>query len=96
MTPITDRQRNRARKLLDAAERSLRSLCEERLNLDSETRHATERAVDSILLAHSKLSNQPPDFPGNNKKGNHYGSTIRTCLHPETSKPDPPLWGASG
>ena len=59
MTPITDKQRNRARSLLDAAERSLRILCEERLNLDSETRHAVEHAVDSILLAHSKLSEQP-------------------------------------
>ena len=74
MTPITDGQRHRARSLLDAAESSLRLLCEERLNLDGETRHAAERAVDSILLAHSKLSTQPPAFPGNNKKGNHYGS----------------------
>ena len=69
MTPITDDQRNRARSLLDAAESSLRLLCEERLNLDGETRHAAEHAVDFILLAHSKLSNQPPAIPGNKSKG---------------------------
>ena len=58
MTPISNKQRRRATTLLNKAETILRMATEERLNLDSETRHAIERGVDRILLAQSKLSEQ--------------------------------------
>ena len=59
MTPISNKQRRRATALLNKAETLLRIATEERLNLDPETRHAIERGVDRILLAQSKLSEQP-------------------------------------
>jgi len=59
MTPISNKQRRRATTLLNKAETILRMATEERLNLDSETRHAIERGVDRILLAQSKLTEQP-------------------------------------
>lgn len=58
-TPISLTQRHRARKLLDQVEIALRTLFEERLNLDSATRDHAERAVDKILSAHAALSEQP-------------------------------------
>ena len=59
MTPISNKQRRRATTLLNKAEILLRTATEERLNLDFETRHAIERGIDRILLAQSKLSEQP-------------------------------------
>jgi hypothetical protein len=59
MTPISNKQRRRVTTLLNNAEILLRTATEERLNLGSETRHAIERGVDRILLAQTKLSEQP-------------------------------------
>ena len=59
MTPISKKQRRRANTLLNNAETLLRTVTEERLNLDCETRDAIERGVDRILLAQTRLSEQP-------------------------------------
>jgi hypothetical protein len=59
MTPITDKQRARAKALLTKAELALNALTEERLNLDMQTRDAINRARDEIGAAYSALVEQP-------------------------------------
>jgi hypothetical protein len=59
MTPITDNQRNQARSLLLSAERALKTLTEERLNLDMQTRDAADRELDAIGAAYYALIEQP-------------------------------------
>lgn len=60
MLPISGDQRRRVETLLDTAERALRQLTAERLNLDSLTRSEINLAVDHLLMAHSLLAEQPP------------------------------------
>lgn len=62
MTPISREQRRRVQKLLDDAESALRLACEERLNLDQDTRRHICAAVDCILAAYGSLAEQPTAF----------------------------------
>ena len=56
---ISIQQRNRALDLLEGAEQNLRRATEEQLNLSNRTRDSINRAIDAVLLAQSRLDEQP-------------------------------------
>lgn len=58
-TPIQQKQRVRARKLLNDAANALADLRNERLNLGKETREAINEATTQVSNAQSELDAQP-------------------------------------
>ncbi|MFZ4779371.1 MAG: hypothetical protein ACOYM3_28755 [Terrimicrobiaceae bacterium] len=58
MIPITDQQRAKAHRLIDAAKKALAELAEAR-NIDHEAREAVNSARDQVSIAETIISNQP-------------------------------------